>query len=278
MTKVGVTGAGGRLGYYLVSTFKDWEGLYCDVTDKDDVKEELDRVNPDIIVHCAAFTDVDECEKECMRSHVMQVNNAGVINVRDSFDGRMILISTDYIFNGRRGPYREDAIPEPINYYGHTKLCGEDNFLSFDFSDDTIIRTTILYGGNRGKPDFVSSILNNLNHVVNERRDTFKVPRNLHGNPTYVPHLAEAIRHIVRMKNPPRIVNVCGKETLSRYEFACGIASAWGYKKDLFSWTDKIPGSALRPQKAGLTTHYAENLGIPIYSVLEGLESMRNGD
>ena len=159
---------------------------------------------------------------------------------------------------------RTDA-PSPAQklcQYGFTKLLGEE-VLS---PSDTIIRTTLLYGS-PVKDDFVVHILEQL-----EYGEVFGVTKGLHGTPTYVPHLAEAILTLLHFSPMPHIVNIVGSEVLSRYEFALMIASVFGYenKKKLIQPTNEI-GKTRRPKHAGLSTRLAKRMGLPIYSPIEGL-------
>jgi len=258
-----VTGCRGRLGSALVDM--GYLPIDIDITNPKLVHEVLGDINPDVLVNCASITEVDNCEMDLF-SKALQANGIGVSLLRDNFDGKMIHISTDYIFDGRNGPYSENSPSNPVSQYGLSKLLGEELFREFDFPTDTIIRTTVLYGSKVNKPDFVKSVISQL-----DKKLTVTLPMTLFGTPTYVPHLAEAIHYIARMKAPPKIVNVVGRDVLSRYEFGLMIANIFGFDPHMVHPTRKIDGIAQRPKKAGLKVKLAERLGIPIYSVHEGL-------
>jgi len=266
--KVFVTGYQGRLGKYLVDKL-NYSPLECDVTSIDCVKEAIDEAQPDTIVHCAAVTDVDECESD-LYSKAIAVNVGGTRNVRSAFEGQMIYMSTDYVFNGEDGPYNEEAHRDPLCHYGFTKAFGEEEILKADYPTDVIIRTTVLYGGH--KPDFVTAILEQL-----KTHDMFKVTGALLGSPTYIPHLAEAMKKLIRLKRPPRIINIAGKDVLSRWGFACLIARVFGYPVHnvLLTMVGQT-GVACRPRKAGLKLDFAKSLNLPIYSAEKGLARMRD--
>jgi dTDP-4-dehydrorhamnose reductase len=263
-----VTGHRARLGNHLV--LKGYRALPCDVTDLADIKHAL-RENfveeKDTIIHCAAITDVDACEGS-LYSEAIEVNILGVNNVRTAFKGQMIYISTDYVFDGKNGPYSEEATPNPICHYGETKLLGEETILEAEFPRDVIVRTTILYGG--CKPDFVSAILKQL-----KTGEQFRVTGQLMGSPTYVPHLVEGLRRLVKLKSPPKIVNIAGMDVISRWIFASGIAKAFGYPvhQVLLTMNGNL-GSAPRPKLAGLKVNLARALDIPVYSAVDGLKMM----
>jgi dTDP-4-dehydrorhamnose reductase len=157
--------------------------------------------------------------------------------------------------------------------YGESKLASEKVLLGdsrFDHPEDVVVRTTILYGDHH-KIDFVSKVVHSL-AIYNM---PMKVTKSLFGTPTYIPHLAEALLDIAeRDTRYSPVINVAGREVLSRYEFALMIAKVLRCDPEMITPTIKIPGVAPRPKKAGLKTDYAEGMGIPIYSVHEGLKDL----
>lgn len=262
-----VTGYRGNLGKMLSDYFL-CRGVDCDIRSKDSIRRAFVGATPaDVLVNCAAYTDVDDCELEDNRRNALMVNGAGIANLRDEFPGRIIHISTDYIFDGKDGPYSENDEPNPINWYGQTKLCGEERFQEFNCTGDTIVRTTVLYGGHR--PDFATTVLKTL-HSGN----LVSAPTATIGNPTHILHLAKGIDKIINMLHPPKIVNIVGEETISRYEFALMLANVFGYDPKKITPITLAPGIAKRPRHAGLKVGLAKKLGIPIYSVLDGVNQL----
>lgn len=269
--RVFVTGYQGRLGRYLV-TKMGYRPLECDVTDLASVKvamREHELFNEqDTVIHCAAVTDVDGCEGH-LYDKALKVNAQGTRNIRSAFKGQIIYLSTDYVFDGRDGPYKEEDEPCPISHYGMTKLYGEDEIMEADFPRDVILRTTILYGG--CKADFVTAILKKLHS-----NEMFKVTGALMGSPTYIPHLAEGIKKLVQLKAPPKIVNIAGRDVISRWVFACMVAKAFDYPiHNVLLTMVTQTGAAPRPRLAGLKVNFARTLNIPVFSVQSGLEAMR---
>jgi dTDP-4-dehydrorhamnose reductase len=263
--KIGVTGYKGRLGNELCN--RGCIPLICDVTETPQVKAILDLEKPDVIIHCASITDVDGSENKRYKE-AERVNKIGTFILRSLFDGQIVYMSTDYVFNGLNGAYSENSRPNPICQYGYTKLLGEEIILAHKNSRDVVVRTTILYGG--WKPDFVTKILDSLELSV-----PFWVTTKLRGSPTYVPHLAEALLKLCELPTSPRIVNIAGDNVLSRYEFAVMIANIFGYNSELIKPSNDVPGMAFRPRHAGLKTNLAKKLKLPIYTVAEGLEAMK---
>ena len=270
--KIGVTGAKGRLGSWLVKRY-DFEPINCDVSDFQSVENAgLNRF--DRIIHCAAYTDVDGCEKDAKKAYA--VNATSVLWLKEIFKGQLYYISTDYIFPGtvdHKGPYKEDAKPRPISIYGKSKATGE-RYL--DLQQDVSIRTTVLYDNHSGKGNFVSNILDALKFKV-EIPGQF-VPSNLFGSPTYVPHLAEGIFNLL-FSDFVGIINIAGSTVISRYEFAKVIAKKFGFDDTIIvpKIYEKLDGYADRPLYAGLDVGFAKKFHVPIYSLDEGLEKYSKG-
>lgn len=263
-----VTGRGGNLDTVLVDVF-GCRRLECDIDNKASIKKAISKINPDsinVLINCAAITNVDECETE-LRSKALHTNAAGIANLRDEFNGRIIHISTDYVFDGKSGPYDEKAEPNPINWYGQTKLCGEERLIEYNSPGDTIVRTTVLYGGR--KPDFAITVLRKLAHSL-----TVEVPNTISGSPTHVFHLAKALMKLVSLELQPKIINIAGSDTITRYEFAIMLANAFGYNPEQVHPISNAPGIAKRPKNAGLKVGMAKRLGLPIYSVMDGINQL----
>jgi dTDP-4-dehydrorhamnose reductase len=263
--KIGVTGPHGRLGSTLVDM--GCLPIDADITNKIQLADAIRGVRPDVVIHTAAYTDVDGAEDN--PEEAFRVNVRGTANVRDQFLGPIIHLSTDYIFDGRSGPYAENhkVEPAPLNWYGRSKMASE-NMVG---QSDVIVRTTLLYG-NLLFDDFVQRILQQYKHGVN-----FTVPDKLFGNPTYVPHLAQGLIEIAeqRLETPlPHVINLAGRESLSRWDFAQKIGQVFGCDLELCR-PGPATGKARRPQRGGLIMRNAQGLGISVFSVDQGLAEMK---
>jgi dTDP-4-dehydrorhamnose reductase len=266
-SKVAVTGPAGRLGRALVE--RGCEALHCDILKVDDLRAEIDRVQPEVIINCAAYTDVDGAEESKNRERAIAVNTRGPGVLRQQFDGLILHLSTGYIFSGKSGPYAENAIPEPVNFYGMTKLGGE---MASRVRDGTmIVRTLDLFGPTlEGRPDFVRQVRDLL-----EFGESFTLPSGLYGSPTYIPHLAEAILILVdrRIGLDPwtTIWHIAGDMVLSRFRWGQLIAKEFGLNEGLIQPSDEVKGPAPRPMRGGLMVDKAKAAFVPIHSPLEGL-------
>lgn len=271
--KIGIIGYKGKLGSHLVHM--GCEPIEYDITSK----EKLDG-DWDVIINCAAKTAVDRCEEKDNKYYweAIAVNGYGISELAKAFPKPIIHISTDYVFGGKRGPYdekylKEDDLPTRQMSYGISKFLGELEAQSCD--NVYIVRTTGLYGGVSYKHDFANLI-----------RDTFdigtckvEVSKNLQGNQTYIPHLCEALIMCAELKDKPKVLHIGSREVVTRYEFALMLCSVFGYDKEgiIPVNSNKIPGwVAERPKHGGLKVKLAEKLGLPIYSIVEGLEAYKN--
>lgn len=282
--KIGVIGRSGRLGNELIC--RGCDPLPCDITNEDSIKKALDEVQPDVVVNCAAYTDVDGAETPEGTKKALKVNFWGVDNlVRNVTSGKLIHFSTDYVFGQNKGAFPENYVYrfgklkgspryDPINSYCSSKIGGEIVFLLEPRQGKILIRTTGLYGGCSGKHDFLKLVVGSLS-----QGKKLAITDELVGNQTYIPHLAEAVMKIA-LDNTiyPSIINIASEDIVSRFKFAQMIADVYGLDKGLLSpcTNEQVPGwIAERPKKGGLRVKLAKKLGIPIYTILDGIHDMR---
>ncbi len=264
---IAVTGYKGRLGSWLVEQC-ECVPLDCDISSRESVKKALAEIEGvTALVNCAAWTGVDSAEKEKNRDDVIATNLRGVANLRREFDGLFVQISSGFVLDGKSGPHKEDAVSEPVNFYGWSKLGGE---LAADIRYPTIvIRVLDLFGPTvDGKSDFVRQIRDLL-----ELEKEKKLPDNLYGTPTYIPHLAEALLEITD-RGQTGLVHITGDLTLSRFEWGRMIAEHFDYDPALIVPTSEILGEAPRPMRGGLSVELAKKWKLPIYSPNDGLAAL----
>jgi len=263
--RIGVTGPAGRLGSTLVDL--GCIPIRANITSFDDLLQAVQKQPLDIIVHAAAYTDVDKAEEEPETAFL--VNARGTANVRDSFFGPVVYVSTDYVFDGISGPYTEAAEPNPLGWYGHSKLAGE----SMLAISDVIVRTTALYGNPR-RDDFVKRILAQYRSGKH-----FSVTDEVSGNPTHVYMLAQGIIRIcsliVEKKEYPRIINIAGRDVCTRYQFARIVGEVFHQNVELCQVGEIHIKGAARPRLGGLAVHLADSLGIPLGGIKAGLKKYR---
>ena len=251
------------------SLVNGFDYLQCDVTKRNEVKKTILDFYPDYIINASAYTNVDKSETE--RELAWKINVKGIEYIAEAarvLDARIIHISTDYIFDGREGPYAENEKPHPLGYYARTKLASE-NALKISGVLYTILRTNVLYGAeSNGKTGFVKWLVSSLREGKDVRIVTDQI-----NNPTFVDDLVQAINKVIEY-NKTGIYNIGGKEFLSRFEFSEIIADYFGLDKSLIKpiTTDELKQPARRPLKSGLITLKAETeLGYKPHSIKETL-------
>ena len=287
-----IIGSNGMLGQRLTGYFSRMENIelkcssvetesyiknvdYCqvDITQKNFVKRLILDFFPDVVINAAAFTNVDQSETK--KELAWKINVNGTENIALycwTTDAHLIHLSTDYIFDGKSGPYSEDDKPNPICYYGRTKFASENSIRSSGVRF-TIIRTNILYGITKfGRPDFVKWVIDSL---INEK--IIKIVTDQIGNPTYIDDLIVGINKIIEFKKEG-VFNIAGKELISRFDFTKLIASFFNLNQKLIHpiITKELNQPAARPLKSCLLTLKAQlELGYSASSYLESFDYIK---
>lgn len=217
--KILVLGARGMLGQDLVPFLSlRYEVIPRDIQDFDitkakRVEEEILRINPQIVINAAAYTDVDGCESN--KELAFSVNALGAGNIAQACllaESKLIHLSTDYVFDGANArPYKEDDVPNPLNTYGLSKLQGE-TAIQKSGVDYLIIRTQWLYGAH-GR-NFVDTIIR-----AAQKEKELRVVNDQQGSPTYTKDLSWAIQELVE-RNAHGVVHVANSGSCTWYEFA----------------------------------------------------------
>jgi dTDP-4-dehydrorhamnose reductase len=263
--KIAVTGPHGQLGLELVK--QGAIPLHGRLM-SEEMTVNIERIKPDAIINCAAMTDVDGCEKEPLMAAA--TNMAGVEYLSHHFPGYLIQISTDYVFNGNDGPYGVRDAPNPINFYGWSKLGGE-LIARQHRGPSLIIRTTILFSS--ANNNFVAKIVQQLRRA---RRINSYCPEitlynpEIAGTPTYVPTLTAEILRIVRAEYEG-VAHIAGMGQVSRLEFARQIADAFGYDPIIIVPCYDSIGGAPRPARAGLICDHDGYRTIDKHNYYDGL-------
>jgi dTDP-4-dehydrorhamnose reductase len=254
-----VSGAGGRLGSWLVKNYPEFSAWGVDITNEESVKGSLARFKPQVVINCACFCEVDAAETQFEEAY--KVNASGVGNLRRSFDGYLIQISTGHVFSGEVGNYKETDRPSPANAYGWTKWAGE---IQAKLAEPTlIIRTMDLFGPHGD--DLVGGI----------RAGRVKeLPTGYWHQATYIPFLAKAIQHAMTV-GLTGIVNYAGRDTLSKAQFGQTVGEFFGVPVP--EWAQKDWGSAAkRPVLPTLDLHLAEQVGMEPQYLSEALNDLKS--
>jgi len=279
-----VTGSSGLLGSRLVSVLKaDYEvvgidtyvpegqkNLVVDITQKERILESMVNMAPSVVVHTAAETNVDRCETE--RHLARKINVEGTANIVEAcvrVGAKLILLSTDYVFDGDRGNYAETDEPNPISFYGLTKLEAER--MAASTSNSLIIRTSVLYGWHPTKLNFATWILKGL-----REHQILKVASDHINSPTFADNLADAIHKAIERNNQGTL-HIAGSERISRFDFARRMVRQFDLDESLLKPVQMkdLNWIARRPRDSSLNVGKAQKeLGIELFGVDRGLEEM----
>jgi dTDP-4-dehydrorhamnose reductase len=267
--KLLITGGSGLLGSKVAeNALARGDAVYCgyahnepvkgsavrfDLADERGIRDLLDRLRPDVIVHSAALTDVDRCERERELAYRLNVEGTRAIaQACQDVGAFLVYISTDYVFDGVRGMYREDELTNPISYYGTSKLLGEQ------FCQGCIARTCVIYGSQpaSGKITFALWLIDRLRSgkQVSVVTDQFVTPT-LNTNLTGMV-LEAADRRL------SGIYHMAGATRISRYDFALQVADIFDLNADLIlpSRMADLPWIAKRPMDSSLDTSKASKM------------------
>jgi dTDP-4-dehydrorhamnose reductase len=292
-----ITGANGLLGQALVrrvsqnrefdvlATARDdaprFDGGSCgysplDVTQPDAVENVFEDFAPDVVINCAAMSDVAECDEN--RNEAWATNARAVKRLAKHCNetrARLVQVSSDFVFNGKRGPYDEDARPDPVNYYGRAKLAGENAVREAGRSNWAIVRTVLLYGTGQGlsRSNVVLWMIDELSqgnqlHIVDDQYRT----------PTHVDDLATGIERLVD-REKTGIYHISGRDLVSIYELACTVAEVFDLDASLIEpvSSDFFEDDVDRPPRTGfIVDRAAEELDYDPRSLEDGLCDLKD--
>jgi dTDP-4-dehydrorhamnose reductase len=282
-----VTGASGLLGNKIVELAKNdytvipldktkplhSNSLKVDITHAVEVLNLFSKLKPDAVIHTASETNVDKCETE--KEHAWKINVEGTRNIAlacSKANAKLVYISTDYVFDGEKGLYIEEDKPNPINYYGVTKLEGENQVI-YHCKNYSILRTSVLYGWHPWKQNFATWTINQL-----KQNKEITVVENHYNTPTLADNLAEIIIEAVQ-KDPQGLYHASGSQRISRYEFAKQIAKIFNLDQSLIKpikMSQLTAWVAKRPKDSSLNTDKIQKqLKTKPLNVAEGLNRMR---
>ena len=232
--------------------------VQLDVTNKEKVEAEIEKAKPDAVVHAATMTDVDKCDLN--RELAWKTNVEGTRNVAQatkSFNAFLLYISSDYVFDGEKGFYKETDLPSPISYYAYTKLKAEE-YVKDVMGEYCIARPSVIYGALQaaGKINFALWLLDKL-----KKKETAKVIIDQWNSPTLNTSLAQMSLEILERKLTG-LYHLSGATRISRYDFAVLLAKTFGLDPSIFVTASLREFSfiAKRPRDSSLNTSKAEHI------------------
>ncbi|HTN72538.1 MAG TPA: SDR family oxidoreductase [Methylomirabilota bacterium] len=282
-----IIGASGLTGYALLRTMQPVQpnvvGTYAnhprrglchlDITDVSQVRDCLSALRPKTIYLTAALTHVDYCEDHLEDAVRQNVDGPRQIAQKAAALGaKLVFYSTEYVFDGRNGPYDEEAMPAPLSVYGKTKLLAEQAIREI-CADYLIVRTTVVYGWERESKNFAMQIYERVKAGAK-----MTIPDDQVGTPTLAEYLAETSLDLVQ-RGTSGVVNVVGKDLMARSEFARALVNTFGGNPELVIpvTTASLKQKAARPLRGGLRTEkLARILAKEPPSIAESLERLRS--
>ena len=283
MKKVLITGSSGILGLELSNRLgelfdvlalpKSGKNKFLDITNLDMMHNIFKNFDPDFVINCAAYTNVDLCESN--KQIARNVNVKGLMNLLKcmSKKSKMIHISTDYVFDGKNGNYKENDMKEPVNYYGKTKLEA-DNLLMGSNSNYLIIRPNVLYSSNLNENNhFLSWVINSL-----KDKKEINVVNDQISNPVYISDLVEVVLSSLFVEYNG-VYHFGSEDIISRYDFALLISKIFNLDENLVNpiKTCDLKQIAKRPLKSFLNCNkIVSDLKIDLFSTEYSLMRINN--
>lgn len=291
MEKIMIIGGSGLLGGHLIHRARgDFEvvatylghpielpgctSLQMDITDTKGTEKTILSEKPDVVILSAAQRNVDYCEQN--REEVRKINVEGAKNVAlasEKSGARLIYLSTDLVFDGKKGRYIEEDETNPVNYYGVTKLEGERE-VSRILEDCAIARVSVLYDLNPfgHTTNFVAWVIDNL-----EQGRPLSLFTDQYRNATYIKSACDALLAIYK-KDEKGIFHVAGRTCENRFDIGIKVAQVFGFDQNLISRTvsDDSEWIAKRPMKCCLSVKKMETrLGVSAMNIVDGLKGMK---
>ncbi len=288
---IAITGAKGLLGKYLIKTQPQDQldgmastGLHkvigltrkdLDVSNFAQVLEVFFKMQPDIIIHCAANGNVDDVENNS--SQAVQTDLLGTINLKnycEKLNCKLITISSNAVYDGDNPPYNEESKRNPVNFYGKIKSLADDIIMK-STCEWLIVRPILMYGWGDVRDNWVTKIIRNLTGGKETRLVTDSFTQ-----PTYAGDVAECIWYLIEQDIWKQTYNVASKENMSIYDFGLMVGFVFNYPSKLISKAKlrDFKTIAPRPLNTCFNTQKINKAGFEFKEVMEGLKTMRDNE
>ncbi len=283
--KILITGSSGFVGKHLFRGLaeshdvigadknkSDWTQITLDITKKDEVMTTIQKIKPEVVIHAAALPSVDYCETHREEAHAINVEGTRhLVQSLPEKDIFFIYLSSDYVYDGVKGNFTEEDLPNPISWYGQNKLDAEE--IVKQLPRHLILRPTVIFGWDPGGKNFFMQLYENQKTGMQ-----MKVPKDQISNPTYIHLLAEMVGKGIAKSLKGTFI-ATGPETLSRYDFALKICETFGFDKSLITpvRTSDLGQAAKRPLNCGTDSGKIQKaLGMTFPSLKETLLNLKS--
>ncbi|WP_446897235.1 SDR family oxidoreductase [Clostridium sp. LBM24168] len=285
--KVLITGSNGMLGKDIVNIFLEnnkfdlyginrtgniftnkYNLILGDITDFNKLNDILNDIVPDIIVHCAANVNVDKCETD--KNYCYKLNSEAVkfLSSYNSPKTKFVYVSTDSVFDGKKGDYMENDETNPLNYYAFTKREGER--FAFNENENSIIARTNIYGFHTNKGNSLAEwAINNLS-----KKNRISGFDDVFFNPVYTKQFAEILVKLLDV-DYKGLIHIGSNKYISKYEFLMYLCRRFNFDDTLIKkgFVDDVDFNAERPKNATLNVSKLEKITGYSVNIKDGLES-----
>jgi len=237
------------------------ELYFLDLGNPECICDFLEIVEPDVVIHAGGLTDTEYCETH--KKYAFSVNVAGTKALMSNFFGKIIYFSTDYVFDGLRGSYNEKSQPNPINYYGLTKLLAEREVLGNE--ENLVVRLSGLYGENAANNKFMDNLRKSVEIFACD---------DLVSSPTYIWDIPRVIDSLFDLKG---LIHLVGPESMSRYAFVSEVVDGLGLDVSVIPVKyEECHYRAKRPRDSSLTTIMGGFKMTPLGQAIERMRERRD--
>ena len=269
--KVLVTGSAGLVGQQVVKDLSNTHQVFScynelkpeygdsvkmDLKNREMISSILTEKKPDIVIHLGAMTGVDLCEKEKTSASEINTKATEIIAKECSkLNSFLVYVSTDYVFDGNLGMYKEDDVINPLGFYGKSKLEGEKVVQNFS-ANWCIARTSTPFGLHPTKKSFPMWVIENL-----QKQKQIDVLIDQFTSPTYIPNLSRMLIEISE-RHITGIIHTAGASKISRYQMACMVSDKLNLDSTLLKQIsiNKMKWVAQRPKDSSLDVSRASSI------------------
>lgn len=287
MKRILITGGSGFVGGHLLTMSRnEWEvftiyhnrpvsisGVFSvafNFENKNEIQPLVKKINPDVVIHCAVWGDVDECEKDRKRAFLINAEATGILaETCSEIESRFIYTSSDMVFDGKKGDYIESDPPCPLNIYGKSKFIGEER-VKKACSNYVVARVALIYGRPvLGNNSFSEKILERI-----RQGKTMPLFIDQYRTPILVQNLAQVLLELAGLDFRGTI-HLGGAKKVDRYTFGLRLAELKGLSQKMLRPVNmsEIPTTAPRPRDVSLDTSKAKSLlKTPLLGYWDGLK------
>ncbi len=296
MKTILVTGSNGLLGQKIIYALRNRDDVKCistsrgenrmsakdgyiyksmDITDSSSIENVFEKHRPDVVINTAAMTNVDACENNRDEAWLLNVQSVEyIIDACKKYDAHLVHLSTDFVFDGRNGPYLETDEPNPLSFYAHTKYEGEKLIEKSGISF-AILRTIIIYGvvDDNSRSNVVLWAINSL-----KNKKSITVINDQYRSPTLAEDLADACVSAA-LKNAKGIYHVSGREVMNILDIVRIVADYFELDQQYIIPTSSadLKQPAVRPPVTGfIITKAVNELDFKPRTFIEGLSHLKN--